>query len=235
MKRQATDPRLGGVRINLGCGPVQPDGWINVDCSNRARLARYVPVIDRVLTKLGIIPPTEFSRRTTIWNLKRPLPVPDEGVTAFYAGELLEHLTLEDGRRLLKECYRALIPGGILRVCVPDNYEFWARYCRAVEENLARPDETWNDEDSTRSVWLFFKDICVDRPILSSMGHFHKWAFDQISLTLEFKRAGFTGVSRRKFQDSDIPGIELVERSDFLIVEGQKPRRVSRSVLESSS
>jgi predicted SAM-dependent methyltransferase len=172
---------------------------------------------------MRILSPTEHSRKTAIWNLRKPLPVANDTVHAIYAGELLEHLVLDDARRLLRECYRALRPGGILRICVPDNYELWMRYCTVVMANLARPEEEWSDESSSRVVSLFFKDICVKRPILGSMGHFHKWAYDQISLILEFKRAGFVGVGRRKFWDSDIPGIEAVERSEFLIVEGRKP------------
>lgn len=223
MKAEHCGEQAHGLRLNLGCGPVQPDGWVNVDGSNRARLVRFAPWLDRTLTQLRILPPTEFSRRTAVWNLRKPLPVQDSSVTACYAGELLEHLTLEDGQRLLRECYRVLRPGEIMRVCVPDNYEFWARYCRAIEETLAQAEETWSDEDSRQFVWLFFKDICVKKPFLRSMGHFHKWAYDQVSLTLEFRRAGFIDLSRRKFLNSNIPGIEAVERSDFLIVEGRKP------------
>lgn len=94
----------------------------------------------------------------------------------------------------------------------------FAFYCREVEENVARLEEAWNDGSSTRGVSLFLKGICVMRPIVRSRGHFHRWAYDQVSLTLEVKRTAFSGVSRRRFQDSHIPSIQAVGRSDFLIV-----------------
>src|SRR5262245_32106007 len=49
---QRHDP--SDMRLNLGCGPIQPEGWINVDGSNRAWLATRFPRLDRILTKLRL-------------------------------------------------------------------------------------------------------------------------------------------------------------------------------------
>lgn len=210
------------ILVNLGCGPIQPKGWVNVDYSNRARLAKHLPILDRLFTRLGLIPPTEFSTHTTIIDLRRKLPFAESSVQGFYAGELLEHLLPNQAEALMRECFRTLIPRGRLRVNVPDNYEFWKQYCNEHEDMLKKPRNLWNDECS-KQIGMFFNDICIKRPILSSMGHYHKWAYDEVTLILQFEKAGFVGVKRRKLHDSEIPDIEAVEKRAYLVVEGTKP------------
>ena len=99
-------------KLNLGCGPIQPPGWVNVDGSMRAYLASRLSWVDRSLTAIKVLPPTEFSRRTQSVNLQKPLPWPDHTADAVYLGEVLEHFTKEDGFRLLSECFRVLKRGG---------------------------------------------------------------------------------------------------------------------------
>jgi hypothetical protein len=44
--------------LNLGSGHINPEGWINVDGSNRAWLASRWPLVDRTLVFLRILSPT---------------------------------------------------------------------------------------------------------------------------------------------------------------------------------
>lgn len=210
------------ILVNLGCGPIQPKGWINVDYSNRARLAKYFPIIDKTLTRMRIIPPTEFTKDTTVFDVRKKLPFKDSSITGIYAGELWEHLLPKDAYKLMHKCYNALIPGGHLRVNVPDNYGFWKRYCKAHEDMMKKPRESWDDGYSTKNISMFWEYICTSRPFLGSMGHFHKWAYDEVSLTLQFERVGFTKVKKKGLHDSGIPDIEAVEERAFLTIEGEK-------------
>ncbi len=209
--------------LNLGCGPVQPKGWINADYSNRAWLARYFPVIDNILTSIGLIPSTEFSRKTFVIDVRKRLPFETSTVSGIYIGELLEHILPEEAKFLIKECMRILIPGSHLRIHVPDNYEFWKRYCDEHHEMLKKPHSSWSDEYSTKYVKMFFGDICVKKIVSGSMGHYHKWAYDEVALTLLFKRADFVDVKRRELYDSEIPDIRSVESKAYLVIEGEKP------------
>lgn len=199
--------------LNLGCGPVQPAGWINIDGSFRARLASRLSPLDRMLVRLGVLPPTEFGPQTHIANLFRPLPYATSSVAAIYAGEVWEHFEYTDAARLTAECLRVLAPGGVLRVCVPDGQVFWGQYLRLIDAG---------DLPALKAhVALFFREICT-KPTLGSYGHFHKWQFDEPQLVDLFVTAGFREVGRRGYHDSRIPNIADVERSDFLIVEGVK-------------
>jgi predicted SAM-dependent methyltransferase len=85
------------MKLNLGCGPIQPPGWINVDGSNRAWLASRLPWLDRALVAAGLAESTEFGRETVHVNLLRRFPWRDHSVDAIYMGEILEHFKRQDG------------------------------------------------------------------------------------------------------------------------------------------
>ncbi len=213
------------IRVNLGCGHIQPAGWVNVDGSNRAWLAHRLSWLDTLLVRLKLLEPTPFGRHTTICNLFKPLPWGDASVAAIYAGELFEHFTPQDLRRLLLECVRVLKPGGVLRLCVPDCQHFFRKYVAECDRVRALPREQWDDASIRRLMGVFFADVCVRRKFLGSMGHFHKWGYDEVSMVLELERVGLKDVQRREFGQSAIPDITQVETrvSEFLIVEGRKP------------
>ena len=87
--------RKSGLRLNVGCGHIQPEGYINVDL-------RDLPGI-HVLAEAGSLP---FG--------------PGE-VQKIYAAHLLEHFPEEQlRRRILPHWANLLASGGELRVVVPD-------------------------------------------------------------------------------------------------------------------
>jgi predicted SAM-dependent methyltransferase len=211
-----------GLKLNIGCGPVQPYGWENIDGSNRAYLASRLNWLDNLLVRLGILPQTEFNKQTRYQNLFKGLPYRDNSVSSIYAGELWEHFEYEDAFVLTKECFRVLKPQGILRVCVPDGPTFWERYLKIYQDELAKSRDKRNAEHLKNHVQIFFDDICTRKIFLGSMGHTHKWNYDEIQLIDMFEKNGFSHVERMAFHDSGIPQIDEVERSNFLIVEGIK-------------
>jgi len=82
--------------LHLGCGSVHLKGWVNIDLS-------------------GTGGPLDI-----VWDLRRPLPFPDGSVDAVFHEHLLENLPIAVALPFLQECRRVLMPGGILRVGVPD-------------------------------------------------------------------------------------------------------------------
>lgn len=217
------------LKVHLGGGPIQPEGWINIDGSNRARLAAGLPWLDRLLTRAGVIPPTEFGPHVTVHNLFKPLPFRENSIGYIYAGELWEHFEYPDAVRLTRECFRVLIPGGVLRVRVPDGPEFWREYLELFDREIAKPRNERSAKALRDHVSLYFREICTRRKILGSMGHTHKWQFDEIQLIELFETEGFTEVSRMPYLESRIPGIESAEQRDFLIVEGVKRGDAARA------
>jgi len=207
--------------LNVGCGPVQPEGWVNIDNSYRARFASRLPLLDRLLVNAHVIPRTDFKPGLRGINLYRPLPWPTDSAAAVYGGEVLEHFTRESGARLIAECFRVLAPGGVIRMRVPDNARFWRNYLAEYEAMSRQPRESWTMAH-TRWIEMYFREIATGEKWQSS-GHYHKWMYDEISLILTLQEAGFHDVRRMAYLDSRIPDVRLVEVRDDLIVEGVKP------------
>lgn len=111
------------AKLHLGCGTITPDGWINVDGSWNARLAKH-PLLRKMLAAASILSRDQshvpWNPKIITRDVRRPLPYSADSFDAIYASHLLEHLYLDEGRRLLRECFRTLRPGGVLRMVVPD-------------------------------------------------------------------------------------------------------------------
>lgn len=210
------------IKLNLGCGPVQPLDWINVDGSNRAWLASRYNWFDNLLVKAKVISVTEFKSSTVYANLNRRLPWSENKVDSVYLGEVLEHFTKADGAALIAECFRVLKSGGVIRCRVPDNYRFWKNYINDYEATVSKSPEHWTLEHS-KWVEMFFRDICVKHKRFASYGHFHKWMYDEVSLSLLFKTVGFTQIERKKYLDSRIDNVKAVETHEDLTIEAIKP------------
>ena len=152
--------------INLGCGPVPLAGWVNVD------IAR-APHVD------------------VVWDLRRRLPFRDESCAVIFGEHVIEHLSKEDGQKLVGECYRVLRHGGVLRLSTPDAERFLHSYA-GDSEFLRHPE---------------FPDA-IDTPLdrinmmMREDGQ-HLWSYDFGSLSLLLRRAGFSSVTRQEFGVSE--------------------------------
>lgn len=81
--------------LNLGCGDRYADGWINVDYESPHRKDQTV-------------------------DLTGELPWEPRSVAQAYVGHLLEHLTLDDCRNLLRRLRPLMVLGGAIMLVGPD-------------------------------------------------------------------------------------------------------------------
>jgi predicted SAM-dependent methyltransferase len=110
-------------------------------------------------------------------DVTRPLPFPEWSVGAIFCEEVIEHVDLPAGRRLLAECHRILRPGGSLRLTTPD-LEYFARNV------LAAP------ADPGEINAIFF-------------GHGHRHLYTQESLARSCRAAGFVDLRPSRYQDPE--------------------------------
>lgn len=84
------------MKINLGCGDRYADGWVNVDWAGSPH------------------------RKDQEVDLTGELPWAENSLTQIYAGHLLEHLTQDQCRDLLKRLFDCSVDYGQLMVVGPD-------------------------------------------------------------------------------------------------------------------
>jgi predicted SAM-dependent methyltransferase len=89
------------MRLNLGCGSNLRPGWLNIDIKPGSESETY---ISHDLSK-GLPPALFFLIGQ---------------VETVYSSHFLEHLTLDQSRKLLSDCYTVLNHGGEIRLCLPD-------------------------------------------------------------------------------------------------------------------
>lgn len=102
--------------LNVGCGHHRHPDWVNVDMYD---------------SDGGII----------VHDLRTPLPFADSTFDVVYHSHALEHFDREQGERLLRECWRVLTPGGVLRVAVPDLEQIARGYLSALDDVTRSPSE----------------------------------------------------------------------------------------------
>lgn len=227
------------INLNLGCGLLAPPGWVNVDGSWNARLAKN-PILRRTLSKLGILPAEKSSipwdSTIFIHDVRKPLPFPDGSAAAVYASHVLEHLYFEEGSQLVQESLRVLASGGVLRVVVPDLHAIAREYLGdrpfgplSAEMEALRPADRLNQRLLMR--WPTPSSPSILYRIYDSWQdfHSHKWMYDSDSLMALFRRVGFVEVKPMECHVSRIENIKVVEDPSRLLngggicVEGTRP------------
>lgn len=99
-----------GLKIHIGAGEINLQGWINVD-------ARPLPHIHALTTSLAL---NEFS---------------DGAVAAIYMCHVLEHVSFDEARQLVSAFHTKLVAGGVLIISVPD-FDALVRLYHASNDDL---------------------------------------------------------------------------------------------------
>src|SRR5437773_9968167 len=119
----------GQAFLNLACGIYMHRDWNNVDFNPYTWMVHY-PRLAALLKELCILSAKRYARLQQTdaaiirWDVRKGIPFPDQAFDVAYHSHFLEHLPKKDASAFLKECYRVLKAGGILRVVVPD-LKYW--------------------------------------------------------------------------------------------------------------
>ena len=192
---------MGSPYVHYGCGFCAPREWLNFDASPTLRLQR-LPVLGRwVVTNNGRFPPNVL-----YGDIVRGLPLTARTCRAVYCSHVLEHLSLSDFRLALRNTRRLLGERGIFRLVVPDLRAAAERYLADLDAGSAARfmvETCLGVEERPRGLMEFAR---------SWLGNSrHLWMWDFQSLRTELEGAGFAGVRRASFGDSEEPMFAAVE------------------------
>ncbi len=176
-------------RLNIGCGKSYFDGWLNIDLDEKG--------------------PADINI-----DVRWPLPFEENSCELIFTEHTLEHLTVEHGVGFLRECFRILNKGGILRIAIP-----------SLDKLIQRSYEgNWRDADWLS--WPEYKHVSTRAEMINlafrSWGH--QWLYDQEELYRRLREAGFAEITSCEWGRSrliDLCGRET-RKDSLLIVEAEK-------------
>lgn len=210
-------------RLNLGCGLNAPYGWVNMDYSFSLVL-RQAPSLRWFLKQLGLL----SAEHTQPWpsnvrrhNVLKGLPFANSSLEVVYSSHMLEHLYLHDALFVLREARRALVPGGLLRLALPDGDQ-WARdLSDGVKGRYEVPGLLYH---------VRLNSFPEGRPGLKRRlaslvgGTPHRWQPTRDLIKWLLREAGFAAVTELPYQAGDCPDLDRVEhRKESLYFEAFSP------------
>jgi SAM-dependent methyltransferase len=196
-----------GPWLNVGSGPVVAPGWTSLDGSWQASLAGRA-VVGRLLGSMLKRPVGHWPVGVKRVDVRDGLPYPAESVAVIYASHLLEHLYREEAVAFLRDAWRALKPGGVCRVVVPDVHAIVQWYLSHRGQDAPE-----SSSDVLMGLLLMHPPAPASRWWLGRAAglHDHKWMYDGEGLRALMHEAGFGDVRPATYLDSVIPGSALAK------------------------
>jgi predicted SAM-dependent methyltransferase len=201
-------------KYNLGCGTHLYPGFLNIGFWNN-------------LNESTIYKDLNGTSGTFMLNhdLNKGIPAEDDSLDLVYHSHMLEHLSYTEGIAFIRECYRALKPGGTMRVLVPD-LETWIH--AYTNKNRFFFEEYRKVLDET----IYVTNASIFMGMLHNHGH--KCGYDYESLKWIVEYTGFSDAKRTLYADSAIDNITELEPNlplrimETLCLECRKPLPTDR-------
>lgn len=188
------------VKVNLACGLQCLPGWTNVDGSLTSLFgSKRFSFINKILYKLaGSSDYYSFDAYNKViqknglnfYNLKTGVPFNDDSIDVIYCSHFLEHLNKNDGGNFLKECFRSLKKGGLLRVVVPDLDFAFSMYQQGKVEEM-------------QGLFFYTSDD------YGFAAHKHNYNFTYLKGILE--NIGFIDVNKMSYKNGACPEIDYLD------------------------
>jgi hypothetical protein len=194
----------GELFVQYGCGWCAPSGWRNFDASPTLKFER-IPLIGRLYTRNA----TRFPENVEYGDIVKGLPVKEGACRAIYCSHVLEHLSLEDFRRALRNTHSILQQNGIFRLVMPDLEEYVRRYLSDKGPEAAMKFVSSSGlglESRPRTFMTFLSSILGNSR--------HQWLWDFKAARAELELVGFKGIRRAYLGDSSEMRFREVEEGD---------------------
>jgi SAM-dependent methyltransferase len=215
---------MSGQRVNIGCGATPTQGWLNLDNSWTIRGVRN-PLLGAVMRAAGMFRGkhsyVQAIRDHDIRhaNAAGRLPLADGAAEVLYTSHMVEHMTRAEVARFLDEAKRALRPGGILRIAVPD-----------VDYHVGIYRETGDADGLIAGLMMASEPpqglLQKLRYLIVGERH-HLWMYNGPSLAKTLADAGFADVAVMPAGETRIPNpgaLDLAERApESVFVEATRP------------
>ncbi len=192
-------------KLQLGAGSNTLDGWLNTDILPNARGVVYL-------------------------DAKKPFPFADHTFDYIFSEHHLEHLTYDEGMRMLRDCYRVMKPGGRIRIATPDLEALLNLYTPNKSE-IQQKYIKWVVDRVMPRISIYSECFVVNYAFRNG----HQFLYDLRTLRNTMEEAGFVEVTSHRFGHSDeaalrgieshgkVEGNEDIVVFETMVLEGEKP------------
>ena len=187
-------------KLQIGCQGQVVEDWLNVD----------------------LIPK---SREVALMDATKPFPFENNVFQYIFSEHMIEHITFKEAEFMLKECYRIMKPGGVIRISTPNIQFLMDLYNNPkteVQDGYIQQSATFIEGKmpltATSVINNFFKDWG------------HQYIHDFESLELLLTNAGFVNVQQMEVGNSSIKALLNMEKHGNVI--GQKFNLLESIVVE---
>jgi predicted SAM-dependent methyltransferase len=139
-------------------------------------------------------------------DASRKFPFADSCLAYIYAEHMIEHISYDSGLTMLRECWRTLKNGGVLRIATPD-LAFILNLYRACDGSSAE-----------YIAWIaerFLKSKAHAQPAMVINNAFRAWGhqflYDEDTLSSALKETGFCDIRRVKYNGSVHEKLQSIE------------------------
>jgi predicted SAM-dependent methyltransferase len=164
------------MRLHIGCGDNYFAGWVHLDMNP------LLPNVD------------------ALWHSSDGLPCATGTCEFIYSEHFLEHLSVAEGQQFLSECYRALRPGGVVRIAMPDLRESVAQYY----------ENRWREQPWLEKYGYAWIQTGAEYLNIAMRDWGHQWLYDREELRRRMRDVGFTTIHDCDWGVSAVP--ELCQR-----------------------
>lgn len=209
--------------INLGSGIDNPPNWLDVDGGATHFFVKKLPkfITSKFFKYFNMANNYSFeeyyeklnSFKSIHFNLCNGIPFESEAIPNIFSSHFFEHLFKNDCdcEFLLKECYRVLKSGGLIRICVPSLDD----EVIAIKEAI--------DEYENGTINKIQKYVTSDIVGYNSKFSNHRFMYDYKELHNLLQKIGFIEIERKYFKKGNIPDVELLDTRNGIFVEAKKP------------
>lgn len=192
--------------INIGCGLCAPESWDNYDASPTLQLQR-IPILGWILKRsLKTRFPDNVQYGNVIHGMKGIRP---GTVKAVYSSHMLEHLALNELKQALVNVHTMLEKGGVFRMVLPDLQLMAQKYVNEFKggssdaANNFMKESLLGEEERPKGLGAMLRFVLGNAN--------HQWMWDELSLSAELKKTGFSAVKSSGFGQSAIKQFTMVE------------------------
>ena len=133
------------------------------------------------------------------WDIQKGIPFSDGSLKGIFSEHCFEHFPLEAAFFLMRECRRVLVPGGILRIVVPDAGMYLDCY---HQRSKGTGKEKFPFEERESFQGFYTPMLSVNRIFYQDreQAFGHRTMYDHELLQRLLLKAGFTRVEKRSFR-----------------------------------